>query len=263
MLAFALALLADKPAPPVVAPAGPWYVRAEENMCLLERRYPIGEEQVTLLFRPLLDLPTMEMYVIAPGRGDQYDGQFEATVGSDGTPFTGRYFSVITTGKKVRVTRLSVERRLLGGLKDGDQLHIKAKPVDMTFKLAKPEKARDTLKTCNVELQRSWGIDPETSARAVSPLEGNPARYFGPDAYPREALQKGIYGRVIALLSIDAAGTVTGCRIVSSAGPALNDGTCKAAARIRFKPPVDQNNKPLSSNYLLPVRWVLPGSPDY
>ena len=95
------------------------------------------------------------------------------------------------------------------------------------------------------------------------PLKGKPVRYFGPDTYPAEALRQRVYGRVIALLNIDTSGAVEHCRIVSSAGQLLNEGTCKAPQRIRFKPALDKDGRPLPSTYVLPVRWVLPGSPDY
>lgn len=253
--------LAAKPAPPPLAPAGPWYVRAEEEMCLLERRYPLGDRTMSLIFQPLLDLDQMEVYVISPGQGQQYAGKFSARVASSPEPFAGSYYSVGMPKTKNRLTRLTADRRLLEGLKDGDTLQIQAKPVDQTFTIVRPDKARVALQSCIDSLKKAWGIDADMAARAVVPMEGNPARYFGPDAYPYEAYRQGVYGRVVALLNIGTTGAVDHCRIVSSAGQLLNEGTCKAAARIRFKPPRDKDGKPLASTYVLPVRWVLPGSP--
>lgn len=265
MIASALMALALAARPPAAAilPTGPWYVRAEDDMCLLERRYVVGARTISLVFQPMLDLPTMEIFIIDPGRGgSQYQGRYSVTVGSD-EPLTGRYFSVVSTKTKSRLTRLSIERRMFDGLKDGDTLHIEARPVDLDLAVVRPEKARSALQGCTDSLKKDWGLDPAVGAQAVTPLEGNPARYFGSDAYPEAALRQGIYGRVIALLSIDPAGTVSNCRIVSSAGAELNEGTCTAARRIRFKPPVDKDGKPLPSSYLLPVRWVMPGAPDF
>lgn len=253
--------LAAKPASPPVSPTGPWYVRAEENMCLLERRYVIGDQTIALIFQPLLDLEQMELFVIEPGGGGrQYVGTFSAEIARAEQPYTGRYFSV--SASKSRVTRLTTERRLLNDLKDGDTLRIQARPVDQSFTIKRPEKVRGVLQECIDGLKKSWGINLDVEGRAVTPLEGNPARYFGPNSYPPEAYQQGIYGRVIALLNIDATGAVTNCRIVSSAGPALNEGTCTAARRIRFKPARDKEGQPLPSSYVLPVRWVLPNSPE-
>jgi hypothetical protein len=45
-------------------------VQVEENMCLLERTYPVAGQKVTLIFQPLLDLDSMEMFVVADDRSD-------------------------------------------------------------------------------------------------------------------------------------------------------------------------------------------------
>jgi len=259
--ALLLAAAAASSAP--LAPTGPWVVHVDENMCLLERNYALGADQVTLVFQPLLDLDSMELYVVTSDRsGEQFTGTFTAGIAPDAQAFNGHYFSVLPEHSKHRVTRLTTQRRVLNDLKDGDTFSLKAKPVNLTFKIARPEKARVALQACTDDLKKSWGIDAEMESRVVTPLDGNPARYFSSSSYPREALAKRIYGRVVALLNISPEGTVEHCRIVSSAGPELNDGTCKAAARIRFKPARDRDGKGLPATYLLPVRWTMPGAPQ-
>lgn len=261
---FAALLLAATTAVPAVplTPAGPWIVNVDENMCLLERNYPVADQRITLIFQPLLDLDGMEMYVATADRSDrQYQGLFKASVEPGAQTYTGRYYSVRSPKLNRRMTRIMTERVALDQLKDGDILHVQAKPVDLSFKIARPDKARVALQKCVDDLKKSWGIDPEMASRIVEPLDGNPARYFSTESYPPEAYHAGIYGRVVALLNINPQGTVDHCRIVSSAGSLLNDGTCKVALRIRFKPPRDRDGHALSSTYFLPVRWVLPGAP--
>lgn len=260
-LTILLAAAAVAPSPPMT-PVGPWQVRAEENLCLLQRDYTAGPEKVSLLFQPLLDLDTMELFVITADRSDkQYVGSFTVATGPSAEPYEGKYFSIYAPARKVRVTRLSIDRAALDRIKDGDVLTIKAKPVNRSFTVVRPEKARIALRDCVDDLKRSWGIDPEMKDRTATPLEGDPARFFSYSDYPAEAVNKGIYGRVVALLNVDQGGAVTHCRIVSSAGSELNAGTCKQAVRIRFKPARDIDGKPLPSTYILPVRWVLPGAP--
>jgi TonB family protein len=231
-------------------------------MCLLQRHYPTEKGKVTLIFQPLLDLPSMELFVLTADKSDrQYTGDFNVQVDPGARSYTGRYYSVHMPGGDARLTRLSVDRVALDGLRDGDTMTIQAKPVGGSFAIVRPEKARPALDKCITDLKKSWGVDPDRDARAVTRLDGNPARYFNFDSYPAEALSKGIYGRVVALLNIAPDGTVSNCRIVSSAGKALNEGTCVAARRVRFTPPRDADGKPMATTYLLPVRWVLPGSP--
>ena len=261
---FAAIVLAAAATPVAALPTGPWVVSAEENLCTLQHRYTVDGRKVALVFQPLLDLPTMDVFVVGEDRSEtQYQGMFTARISSRAEALTGRYYSNYATKSKLRYTRLTIGRGVLDDLQDGDTLSLQAKPINITLKVARPDKARAALAGCVTELKKSWGIDPAMADRVVTPLEGNPARYFDSHAYPPEALHQGIYGRVIALLNIGADGTVAHCRIVSSAGAALNDGTCKAAQRIRFKPARDKDGVALPATYLLPVRWVLPGAPPF
>jgi len=90
-------------------------------------------------------------------------------------------------------------------------------------------------------------------------IQGNPGEWFGPDAYPAEALKAEEQGRVIALLSVDPTGKVLSCSIELGASPSLNRATCDIAlARAVFQPAKDARGKPVSGTYRLPVRWILP-----
>ncbi len=243
-------------------PTGKWVVRAEESLCLLERTYGTGPTAVTLVFQPWLDLPNMEMFVLAADASTrQYVGTHRMRVNDE--PYTGSYLSVFAARPKIRITRLGAQRAMLEGLKDGDVIAIDAKPISQSFRIVRPDAARAALAQCVAVLMKEWGIDPDRNARIKAQLEGNPAAYFGEDAYPKEALERGAQGRVVALLTVDDRGAVSGCRILSSAGLTLNDGTCKAALRVRFRPARGHDDKPIASTYILPVRWVLPSGPLY
>ena len=55
--------------------------------------------------------------------------------------------------------------------------------------------------------------------------------------YPREAIARGLEGRVILLLSLDAGGRVSGIEVASSSGHALlDDAALRAATRIAQLP---------------------------
>lgn len=89
---------------------------------------------------------------------------------------------------------------------------------------------------------------------------GNIGQWFGPDAYPPEAIRAARAGRVVAMLAVDATGMVTDCTIqVSSGTTVLDTTTCQIAmAHLRFDPATDHQGHPIAGTYLLPVRWVLP-----
>lgn len=261
-----LLVLAATAAPLPLKPSGPWIVQVEDNMCLLERNYPIGKgpAKQVLIFQPLLDLPTMDFYVMSDrgSSGQQYLGKFTVRIEPGARSYTGRYYSVASDKSGNRVTRFTLERAVLDELRDGDVMTVQARPVNSSFAIVRPDKARPALTGCIADLKKAWGVDTDDAARIATPLEGNPARYFNADSYPPEAYSQGIFGRVVTLLNVGTQGQVEKCRIVSSAGKALNDGTCKVAMRIRFKPARDAAGTALASTYVLPVRWVLPGSPE-
>lgn len=93
---------------------------------------------------------------------------------------------------------------------------------------------------------------------------GNPGQFFGPDAYPPEALRAGEQGRSVVLVAVDANGVPSGCTIkVSSGSTSLDAKTCAIAqANLRFSPPRDSHGRAIASSYTLPVRWVLPAAPQ-
>lgn len=99
---------------------------------------------------------------------------------------------------------------------------------------------------------------PVVSQRAA--LKGNPAQFFGPDAYPPAAIRAEAQGRVVAALTIGPDGRVSACSVTTSSGNSdLDDATCRIArSKVKFTPAKDDAGNPTSSSYTLPVRWVLP-----
>lgn len=99
---------------------------------------------------------------------------------------------------------------------------------------------------------------PAVSQRAA--VQGNPGRFFGPDAYPPAAIRAEAQGRVVAALTVGPDGRVAGCTVTTSSGNSdLDDATCRIArSKVRFTPAKDDAGNATSSSYTLPVRWVLP-----
>jgi TonB family protein len=91
---------------------------------------------------------------------------------------------------------------------------------------------------------------------------GNPGIWFGPDAYPAEAIRNAEQGRTVARIEVDAKGIPSNCSVtVSSGSSSLDARTCEIAiASLRFNPARDRGGTPIAASYTLPVRWVLPTS---
>ncbi|MFD1788944.1 energy transducer TonB [Sphingomonas floccifaciens] len=96
---------------------------------------------------------------------------------------------------------------------------------------------------------------------AKAGLKGNPGQFFGPDAYPQDARRAGAEGRVVAILKVDATGTVVDCTLRQSSGNAsLDTQTCAIAReKVRFTPATDRRGRPIPSDYPLAVKWQLEG----
>jgi protein TonB len=101
---------------------------------------------------------------------------------------------------------------------------------------------------------------PPPRVSQAAGLRGNPANFFGPDAYPPAAQRAGAQGRVVARLTVGTDGRVSDCSVTSSSGnDDLDSTTCRIARnRVRFTPARDDSGQPMTSTYTLPVRWVLP-----
>jgi len=78
-----------------------------------------------------------------------------------------------------------------------------------------------------------------------------------PPAYPEEARLRGVEGRAILRLSIDATGRVASAELVESSGSASLDAAALDAARgWRFEP-ATLDGRPCPSSLRIPVRFVL------
>ena len=102
---------------------------------------------------------------------------------------------------------------------------------------------------------------PDRSLAGTKPaLTDSPAAFFGSDAYPADAIRAGEQGRTVALLHVDATGSLAGCDIASSSGSvSLDSTTCSILMRhATFNPARDANGVAVPGDFLLPVRWILP-----
>jgi TonB family protein len=100
------------------------------------------------------------------------------------------------------------------------------------------------------------------SSPGVPPrLKGDVAASFGVDNYPPQAIRAGEQGKVAMVLSVDADGRTTACKVATSSGSISLDSTsCALALRVAFEPARDATGAPVAAEYPLVVRWVLPKS---
>lgn len=83
------------------------------------------------------------------------------------------------------------------------------------------------------------------------------------DDYPAAARRYELQGQAKVVLSVNAEGRVSGCRVAMSSGHAVLDvATCRILqSRARFEAARDRKGGAVASEYPATVRWTLPGAP--
>ena len=102
---------------------------------------------------------------------------------------------------------------------------------------------------------------PKALFEPVSAVPSNsPARWVTTRDYPSRDLREGNEGVSRFVLSINASGKVTGCRISGSSGhDALDARTCdKVQQRAQFKPAKDATGAAVAGSYSGSVQWSIP-----
>lgn len=77
-----------------------------------------------------------------------------------------------------------------------------------------------------------------------------------PPEYPARALDRGLEGSVIAVITIDTSGNVTQVDIEQGAGPDFDQAVKKVAAATRFQPPV-RNGRKVPARFRAPFEFRL------
>jgi hypothetical protein len=116
------------------------------------------------------------------------------------------------------------------------------------------------LRECETDALRQWGVDPVAFAAASEPPAGEAARFFRDTDYPSEALRAGISGMSLVRIDVDANGRVGVCTpVLGGANAILNVATCEVLLRrARLTPARDRNGAAISSQRIVPIRWVIP-----
>lgn len=79
--------------------------------------------------------------------------------------------------------------------------------------------------------------------------------------YPSAALLSDMEGRLTVRLTVDPYGEVSGCEVIESSGvKAFDLRSCAAlASNARFYPALDENQSPVTAQFIQSVRYAIPG----
>lgn len=169
----------------------------------------------------------------------------------------------VTGGEYQRLAWHDSDGLLFGALRDGDQLRLTAaRKLDVSLKLAHLEAAIKALETCENDMFTGWGFDVRQmrSLSARAEPSNNAGRWVTNDDYPPRDFANRNEGMTTFLVTVDAKGAATNCRIVGSSGfPNLDKRTCELVSmRSAFRPARDSEGQAVASFYINRVWWQLP-----
>jgi TonB family protein len=262
--ALLLAAAVTAPAEPTaLAPTGKWTVEYADTMCVLARDYGSGADKVTLALRPMPMGTETQVALFTQGRGALVpEGKAEITLMPDGQPTTGTYQRFAPPTQAVRVATMYFDGAALDGLDKTATIALRLGKETHFLAVPGIAGAMKALTVCQADLLKGWGIEMSERANLAKPASGNPARFFGPSAYPQDAVSARQQGRVVSVLSIGPTGKVEKCTIVAtSKSPSLDAATCEILrGQGHFSPAIDLAGQPVAAHLIVPVRWVLPDS---
>jgi TonB family protein len=125
-------------------------------------------------------------------------------------------------------------------------------------------KAMAQLRTCQTDLVKNWGYDPDVQASLSRRATGkrSPAEWLSASDYPQMAVAMGHNGFVQFRLDVDETGKIAGCHVLDRTNPDdFADLTCKLVARrAKLEPALDASGKPVRSFIVQRVTWRVAGS---
>jgi hypothetical protein len=258
---LALAAMAD---PAAVAPTNKWQVEYADSMCVLSRDYGAGADKFTLALRPWPMSNETEVIVLTQGNAPVVDdGHAELTLSPAGHSTKGHFGRfAMPKGVAGRIATLHFDEGALDGLATSTAVTVRLGGREVhSGAIPGIAGAMRALETCQADLLKKWGVDPDERATLSRLPRGNPGRFFGPSVYPVEAVNNHLQGRTVTVVSIGTDGRVSGCALAATSGARVLDlATCNVLKNSgRFLPALDKAGKPVVSHLVVPVRWVLPG----
>ena len=259
-----VALVAQSPMPGSPVPleaSGPWTVEYADSMCIVGRKFGVGQREITLGFRPG---PASEYIRVALWLFDDSQRyKFGASILTvdEAAPVPALYKRGPIPIKGMNLIQIDTTKPEIGDLAAARILHVRADNLNLRFRLGNIAGAMKALQKCERDLLISWGMDPAALDRIETPaFHRNIVSLFSTNDYPSSAISQGEQGTVGVHFRIAADGRASDCRVVETSGsPSLDVQTCKMIVkRARFEPARTKAGEPVPSIGFQRIRWELP-----
>lgn len=249
--------------PAALEPSGPWTIEHADAMCIVGRDFGVGDQQVTLGFRPYPLGEHVRIALWIPAKGKKFSRGM-ATLALDDQAPVEEYFDegpIPINGK--HLIQIDIERSKIETLRAAKLLHIRAEKRNWSFKLGNVAGAMKALKDCENNLLVRWGMDPTVLALIDTPAlhPFGLVSIFRVSDYPSGAVSRKEQGTAGVRYWIGINGKVSDCRIVEMSGSAILDQrTCEVITkRARYMPARVESGEPVASIGFQRIRWELPG----
>lgn len=263
MTIAAVLLFAQAAASPAAqVPSGPWNLEYHEKRCVLSRPFGAGTARRTLAIVSEIGRDAPNLVVTQSDPSSQAGSNFDARVTiDDAPPVTVKAQSDHVAAIGQRVTRVFLDDPLARGIASARRIGIAGRGFDADFAPTGMAKAHAAFDACTRDLMKRVGVDlalRDAVAVKAQP-DGDIGPLFGFDNYPPEARRRNESGRAAVLLTIEAGGQVSACRLVETSGSgSLDAKTCELFLnRSRWKAATDAAGNPVRSQLMTAVRWQL------
>jgi TonB family protein len=228
IFAVALALGAATDGP--MTPSSKWVVDYRADMCLVSRQFGAKPNLTMFGLKPavLMDGKSATIFLLTPNEGSRgfRHGSAAITLQPTGETRSFDYDSDVPKGDSLRVYEMMADADFMGHLGQATGLTIEAGKDSFSLATGKVQPVLDAVATCNDDLIRSWGADPDAKAEPL----GNPGSWFNNADYPIAARRRNAQGRTVIVITVNAKGDPTACRVaITSGDPDLDSRTCELA----------------------------------
>jgi hypothetical protein len=247
------------PAPTPIAPSGKWSIEYGKDMCVLSRTFGSGKDQLMFALKPAPNSDQMRLLLLhKTGLETPHAGNAWVRLSDGSSPKYAQARSQWAKG--LSLTAIDLPRSSLDPLVAGGTITIAFGPkINYTIAPTAMAAAVKALGACERDLLKNWGMDEAAQDALARPPAGGAAGLFKSDDYPDKLVEQGVQGSVGALLTVDAAGTVSDCRAIEPSGtPELDTVTCTIfKTRAKYRPAVDRSGKAVPALTYYRVNWVI------
>ena len=257
-------------------PASTWNLDYAKDSCKLRRVFGSGDQAITLEFERQAPVDDFNILVFGPGivpymprestqlifgSNPPYQADFwYRGVDKAGTHFISRHLDGIKPSS-------IKQHRLSQAITVADEAAIRSVTLKnakstWTFATGPLGAAFASLRHCEDDLVRAWGLDPQVQrklSRLAEP-KGDAGYWLTTNDYPTEALMRNRIGKVNFRLMVDEFGKTSACFVQSGQTTGnFDEVVCRLLMkRSKFIPALDASGKPTASFWVSAVNFSIP-----